>query len=122
MKVTDPRIHRLYRDLISRKIDRRGFIRSAAALGISAQAAAFFLKAADVRAQDATPATGTGAEQTAPVVATPCTGDQCLWAGKEITVQCIDDSVKIPYFEVRDEFEAATGAKVTIVADPIGEA
>jgi multiple sugar transport system substrate-binding protein len=119
--VTDPRIHGLYRDLISRKIDRRGFIRGAAALGISGSSVSYFLKAAEVRAQDGTPAT-TGAAQTAPVVATPCSGDQCLWAGKEITVQCIDDSVKIPYFEVRDEFEAATGAKVTIVADPIGEA
>jgi hypothetical protein len=44
------------------------------------------------------------------------------WAGKEITVQAIDDSVLIPWEEVRGEFEAATGARVTIVADPIGEA
>ena len=55
------------------------------------------------------------------MVATPCAGDTCLWAGKEITVQVQDDSVKIPYFEVRDEFEAATGAKVGIIAQPVAE-
>jgi multiple sugar transport system substrate-binding protein len=102
----------LYRELVNNQIDRRGFMKRAAALGISANAAGFFLKAAEVHAQ---------AEQVAPVVATPCSGDQCLWAGKEITVQVQDDSVKIPYFEVRDEFEAATGAKVNIIAQPVAE-
>jgi multiple sugar transport system substrate-binding protein len=110
--VADPRIHDLYRQLVSKQVDRRGFMKRAAALGISAQAAGFFLKAADVRAQDA---------KVPPVVATPCAGDTCLWAGKEITVQVQDDSVKIPYFEVRDEFEAATGAKVNIIAQPVAE-
>jgi multiple sugar transport system substrate-binding protein len=103
----------LYGDLVSNRIGRRDFLKRAGMLGVSATAAGFFLKAAEARAQEGL---------TPPVVATPCTGDQCLWAGKELTVQCIDDSVKIPWFEVRDEFEAATGAKVTIVADPIGEA
>ncbi len=112
------RIHSLYQELVTNRIDRRGFIRGAAALGISASAVNLFLKAADVRAQDATPAAGGGP----PVVATPCSGDGCIGAGKELTVQCIDDSVKIPWEEVRAEFEAATGAKVTIVEDPIAEA
>ena len=51
--MADPRIHDLYRKLVSKQVDRRGFMKRAAALGISAQAAGFFLKAADVRAQDA---------------------------------------------------------------------
>ena len=110
--MADPRIHNLYGDLVNKRIDRRGFLKGAAALGVSAQAANFFLKAADVRAQEGL---------TPPIVATPAT-DGGAWAGKELTIQCIDDSVKIPYFEVREEFEAATGAKVNIIADPIGEA
>ena len=72
-----------------------------------------------VRAQDGTPAAA--AADAPPIVAQPGSGDPA-WAGKEITVQAIDDSVKIPWEEVRAEFEAATGATVTIVADPIGEA
>jgi len=55
------------------------------------------------------------------VVAQPGSGDPA-WAGKELTVQCIDDSVRIPWDQARGEFEAATGATLTIVADPIGEA
>ena len=39
--------------------------------------------------------------------------------GKSITVQVIDASVKVPLDEVRGEFEAATGATLTVVADPI---
>jgi multiple sugar transport system substrate-binding protein len=115
--VARERIHSLYRDLVSHRIDRRGFVKGATALGFGSSAISMFLKAADVRAQDATPAAGAP-----PVVATPCSGDGCLFAGKEITVQCIDDSVRIPWDEVRPEFEAATGAKVTIIPDPIGEA
>jgi multiple sugar transport system substrate-binding protein len=106
--VADPRIHDLYRQLVSGGIDRRGFMKGAAALGITASATNLFLRAADVRAQ-ATPA----------VVAT---GDGTLFAGQEITVQVIDASVKVPLEETRPEFEAATGAKVTIVADPIENA
>jgi ABC-type glycerol-3-phosphate transport system substrate-binding protein len=115
--VARERIHSLYRDLVSHRIDRRGFVKGATALGFSSSAVSMFLKAADVRAQDATPAAGGP-----PIVATPCSGDGCLFAGKEITVQCIDDSVRIPWDEVRPEFEAATGAKVTIIPDPIAEA
>lgn len=107
--MTDQRIHGLYRDLVSKRIDRRGFLQGAAAMGISASAAGLFLRAADVRAQ-AAPAP--------PVVAVPAT-DGGMFKGVELTIQVIDASVKQPCDEVRAEFEAATGAKVTIVADPI---
>ncbi|CAN5790030.1 extracellular solute-binding protein [soil metagenome] len=107
--MVDKRIHDLYRGLVNGQLSRRDFLARAAALGVSASAANMFLKAADVRAQELD-AGG------APVVAT---GDGTLFAGAEITVQVIDASVKVPLDEVRPEFEAATGAKVNIVADPI---
>jgi multiple sugar transport system substrate-binding protein len=84
-------------------------MKAAAGLGVSASAASMFVRAASVRAQEATP----------PVVAT---GDGTLFAGQEITVQVIDASVKQPLEEARAEFESATGAKLTIVADPIENA
>jgi len=107
--VAERDIHGLYRDLVNRKIDRRGFIRGAAALGISAQAVGLFLKAADVRAQDAS---------APPKVAE---GDGTLYAGVDLSIVAIDASVKQPLDEARPEFEAATGAKVSIVAYPIPE-
>jgi multiple sugar transport system substrate-binding protein len=113
--VADKRIHGLYRQLISHNINRREFVQRAAAIGIATPAISLFLKAANARAQEVAGATP------APV-ATPCEGDGCIGAGKEITVQCIDDSVKLPWYEVKAEYEAATGAKVTIIADPIAEA
>lgn len=106
--MADPRIHNLYRDLVEQRIDRRGFMKSAAALGIAAPAVGLFLKAASVSAQQTAP----------PVVATPAT-DGGAFAGVEITIQTIDASIKQPLDEVRAEYEAATGAKVSIVADPI---
>ena len=106
-------IHDLYRQLANRQIDRRDFVKGAAALGVSASSVGFFLKAADVRAQ---------AASAPPVVAQPCEGDGCLFSGQSLTAQCIDDSVKIPWEEVRPEFEAATGATLEIIADPIAEA
>jgi multiple sugar transport system substrate-binding protein len=107
--VADPRIHELYRKLANREIDRRDFMKRAAAFGVSASAAGFFLKAADARAQAATP----------PPVAT---GDGTLFAGQEIAIQVIDASVKVPLEEARAEFESATGAALTIIADPIENA
>jgi multiple sugar transport system substrate-binding protein len=112
--MADRQVHELYRGFRNGLISRRQFAKSAAALGVSASAIGYFVKAAGAaRAQG---------ELAPPVVAPPCEGDGCLWAGKELTVQCIDDSVKIPWEEVKGEFEAATGATLTIVADPIGEA
>jgi multiple sugar transport system substrate-binding protein len=113
--VADQRIHNLYRQLITQQITRRQFTQRAAALGISSTAISLFMKAASVHAQET-------AAATPPPVAPACSGDSCLWSGKELTVQCIDDSVKIPWEEIRPEFEAATGATVTIIEDPIGEA
>ena len=107
--MADPRIHELYRKLVENRISRRGFVQAAAAMGISASTASIFLKAADVRAQAATP----------PPVAE---GDGTMFAGQEITIQVIDASVKVPLEEARAEFEAATGATLTIVADPIENA
>lgn len=107
--MTDPRIHGLYRDLVQKRIDRRGFLRGAAALGVSASAASLFLKAEAARAQ---------APSAPPIVATPAT-DGGAYKGVELTIQVIDASIKQPLDEVRAEYEAATGAKVNIVADPI---
>ncbi len=108
MSVVNPRIHELYRELVDQRIDRRGFIKGATALGLSATSIGLFMKSAAL-AQALTP----------PVVASPGSALAYGWSGKSITVQVIDASVKQPLEEVRPEFEAATGAKVTIVADPI---
>jgi multiple sugar transport system substrate-binding protein len=107
--VADPRIHDLYQKLVENRISRRRFMEAATAMGISAGATSMFLKAADVRAQAATP----------PPVTQP---GGTMFAGQEISVQVIDASVKLPLEEARAEFEAATGAKLTIIADPIENA
>src|SRR5687768_14806300 len=95
--------------LAENRISRRRFMEAATAMGVSATATSFFLQAADSRAQGATP----------PAVAE---GDGTMFAGQEITIQVIDASVKVPLEEARAEFEAATGAVLTIVADPIENA
>ena len=115
--MADRRVHELARALYLGRIDRRAFVRGMAALGVSATATNLFLRGAAARqGQMATPSPE-GLKP--PVVAQPCEGDACLWTGKEITVQVIDASVKLPVDEVRGEFEAATGAKLTVVGDPI---
>jgi multiple sugar transport system substrate-binding protein len=114
--MSDRRIHDLFRGLVNGQLTRREFAKRAGAIGVSSTAIGLFLKSAEVRAQGATPAPG-GAS--VPTYATPCAGDSCLWAGKSLTVGCIDASIKQPLDEVRGEFEAATGAKLTVVADPI---
>ncbi len=113
----DMRAARLFADFAAGNISRRTFVRGAMAMGLSVTAVGQMLRATPVRAQEGTPA----ATDAPPIVAEPGSGDPA-WAGKSITVQAIDDSVLIPWEEVRAEFEAATGATVTIVADPIGEA
>lgn len=90
------------------------------ALGVSAAATNLFLRGAAARQGEM--ATPDPAGLKPPVVAQPCEGDGCLWTGKEITVQVIDASVKVPLDEVRAEFEAATGGKLTVVGDPIESA
>jgi len=116
--MADQRVHELIGELYAGRIDRRTFIARAAAMGASLTAVGMALRGTNALAQE-TPAAG--GELTPPIVAQPGSGAP-EWAGKELTVQCIDDSVRIPWDEVRAEFEAATGAKVTIVPDPIGDA
>jgi multiple sugar transport system substrate-binding protein len=55
------------------------------------------------------------ADVAAPPVATPCEGDGCLFAGQTVTFLTPNETIQVPIFEVRDEFEAATGAKLDIV-------
>ena len=115
--MADRRVHALARALYTGRIGRREFMQGAAALGLSAAATNLFLRGAAARQDEfATPMPGA---LKPPVVAEPCEGDGCLWTGKELTVQVIDASVKVPLDEVRDEFQAATGATLTVVADPI---
>ncbi len=118
--MTDPRATELYRAFLGGAIDRRTFIRRAMALGLSLTAVGHVLRANSALAQDASPAAGGALAP--PVVAEPGSATAAGWEGKELTVQAIDDSVLIPWDEVRPEFEAATGAKLTIVPDPIGDA
>ncbi|MFM9106547.1 MAG: hypothetical protein ACKOWF_07595, partial [Chloroflexota bacterium] len=112
--MADRRVHQLAGALYSGKLDRRDFVRGMTALGVSATAINLFLKGA--AAQDNGFATPDPAGLKPPVVAQPCEGDGCWGAGREITIQVIDASVKVPVDEVRAEFEAATGAKMTMVA------
>jgi multiple sugar transport system substrate-binding protein len=114
--VADRRIHELYRGLVNGHLTRRDFMTKAAAAGVSSTAISLFLKAASVRAQEGTPApTPVPADVAAPAVATPCTGDQCLFSGQSVTFLMPNETIQVPLFEVRDEFEAATGAKLDIV-------
>ena len=115
--MADRRVHELARALYTGRIDRRDFVRGMAALGVSATATNLFLRGAAARQGDMATPNPEGLKP--PVVAKPCEGDGCLWAGKSITVQVIDASVKVPVDEVREEFEAATGATLTVVGDPI---
>ena len=111
--MSQPTVHELYRALVNGQLSRRGFIAKAAALGISAPALGFFLKAAEARAQDEP--TPVPADVAARAVATPCEGDGCLFSGQTVTFLCPNETIQVPIFEVRDEFEAATGAKLDIV-------
>ncbi len=60
-----------------------------------------------------------------PIVATPCSGDGCLFKDQVVTVIVNTAGEKGPisgpFYEVRDEFEAATGAKLEIVEVPFAE-
>src|SRR3712207_6389108 len=119
--VADERVHQLYRELRSRRIDRRQFVQRAAALGVSASAASLFLKAADSAAQDATAVpTPIPADAAAPAVASPCAGD-CAYQGQQVTFLMANESIQVPLFEVREEFEQATGASLNVVLAPLND-
>ncbi|MBA2521271.1 MAG: extracellular solute-binding protein, partial [Chloroflexia bacterium] len=117
--MADRRIHELASKLYRREIDRRDFIRQAAALGVSAGAVQIILRGA--AAQEAASPTPIPADQAAPVVAEPCEGDSCLFAGQTLTFLVPNESIQVPIFEVREEFEAATGATLDIVTLPLND-
>ncbi len=61
-----------------------------------------------------------------PVVATPCAPDQCPYQDQTVTVLMAtwggaNSPISGPLYEVRDEFEAATGAKLEFVEIPFDE-
>jgi multiple sugar transport system substrate-binding protein len=66
-----------------------------------------------------------GSDVQVPVVAQPCEGDACFCEGKTVTVIVNaagpDGPISGPIYEVRDEFEAATGGTLEIVETPDSE-
>jgi multiple sugar transport system substrate-binding protein len=115
--MADRKQHELVRGLLGGRVDRRDFLKRASALGMSAAAANLFLRAAPAaRAQDTGPVP--------PVVAEPC-GDNCPFSGQTVTVIVNvageKGPIEGPFHEVREEFEAATGATLNIVAVPFEE-
>jgi multiple sugar transport system substrate-binding protein len=120
--MADRGVHELARALYTGRVDRREFIRRAAALGVSSTAIGLFLQGA--AAQDATKVpspTPIPADAAAPAVASPCAGDSCLFQGQKVTFLCPNESIQVPLFEARDEFEKATGAKLEIVLAPLND-
>lgn len=117
--MADQRIHELAAKLYRRQIDRRDFIRQAAALGVSAGAVNMFIRGAAAQETDVLDVIP--ADQGAPVTAEPCEGDSCLFAGQTVTFLVPNESIQVPIFEVREEFEAATGATLEIVTLPMND-
>ena len=66
-----------------------------------------------------------GSDVQVPIVAQPCEGDACLCTGQTVSVIVNaagpDGPISGPFYEVRDEFEAATGAKLDIIETPDSE-
>ena len=61
-----------------------------------------------------------------PLVATPCLPGQCAFAGQTVTVIVNDiggafSPLSGPLYEIRPEFEAATGARLEIIEKPLDE-
>lgn len=56
-----------------------------------------------------------------PVVATPCVPEKCLFTGQTVTVIVSQSPVSGPLYEVKPEFEAATGARLEIIEKPLDE-
>lgn len=57
-------------------------------------------------------------EATVPRVLSPCTPGSCLFAGQKVTVIATKSAISIALLEVKEEFEAATGAQLEIVRLP----
>lgn len=117
--MADRRIHDLAQKLYRRQIGRRDFMRQATALGVSAAAANLFIRGAGAQETDVLEVIP--ADQGAPVVVEPCEGDSCLFTGQTVTFLVPNESIQVPIFEVRDEFEAATGATLEIVTLPMND-
>lgn len=117
--MADRRIHDLAQKLYRRQIGRRDFMRQATALGVSAAAANLFIRGAGAQETDVLEVIP--ADQGAPVVVEPCEGDSCLFAGQTVTFLVPNESIQVPIFEVREEFEAATGATLEIVTLPMND-
>lgn len=66
-----------------------------------------------------------GSDVQVPIVAQPCEGDACLCTGQTVSVIVNaagpDGPISGPFYEVRDEFEAATGATLDIIETPDSE-
>jgi multiple sugar transport system substrate-binding protein len=66
-----------------------------------------------------------GSDIVPPVVTTPCEGDACLCTGKTVSVIVNaagpDGPISGPLYEIRDEFEAATGGTLEIIETPDSE-
>ena len=68
--MSQPTVHELYRALVNGQLSRREFIAKAAAIGVTAPALGFFLKAADARAQEIIVGHGKGACRARGIAAT----------------------------------------------------
>lgn len=122
--MADRRVHELVAKLYHRRIDRRQFVQRATALGVSSAAISLFLRMRGAAAQDATEVpspTPIPADAAAPSVASPCASDACLFQGQQVTFLMPNESIQVPLFEVREEFEAATGASLEIVLSPLND-
>lgn len=117
--MADRRILDLAQKLYRREIDRRDFIRQAAAVGASAAAVNLFVRGAAAQETDVLEVIP--ADQAAPVILEPCEGDTCLFAGQTVTFLVPNETIQVPIFEVREEFEAATGATLEVVTLPMND-
>jgi multiple sugar transport system substrate-binding protein len=53
-----------------------------------------------------------------PRVLAPCAPGKCLFAGQKVTVIATKSAISLALLEVKDEYEAATGAQLEIVRQP----
>ena len=53
-----------------------------------------------------------------PRVLSPCAAGKCLFAGQKVTVIATKSAISVALLEVKDEYEAATGAQLEIVRLP----
>lgn len=56
-----------------------------------------------------------------PLIASPCSPGQCLFKNQTIRTIVSKTPISGPIYEIRDEFEAATGARLEIIEKPLDE-